>query len=72
MPWGLIALAAFWIVCIRLWVVDGPQVPLIFVAIWAAAYFGFPRLGIGGFYFVAFEALLTAILLIIEKCKDVT
>ncbi len=29
------ALAAFWVVAIRLWIVDGPKVPLIFIAIWA-------------------------------------
>jgi uncharacterized membrane protein len=71
MPFGLIALVAFWLVAIRLWVVDGPKVPLIFMAMWAAAYFGFPHLGIRGGFFVAFEALLTVILLIVEKYKEV-
>jgi dolichyl-phosphate-mannose--protein O-mannosyl transferase len=72
MPWGLIALVAFWVVAIRLWLVDGPKVPLIFIAIWAAGYFGFPLMGVRGFFFIAFEALLTAILLIIERYKEVT
>ena len=71
MPFGLIALVAFWLVAVRLWVVDGPKVPLIFMAMWAAANFGFPLLGIRGGFFVAFEALLTVILLIVAKYKEV-
>jgi len=71
MPFGLIALVAFWLVAIRLWVVDGPKVPLIFMAIWVAAYFGFPLLGIRSLFFIAFEALLTALLLIVERYKEV-
>jgi hypothetical protein len=72
MPWGLIALVAFWLVAIRLWLVHGPKVPLIFMAIWLTAYVGFPLLGIGGGFRVAFEAMLTAILLIVERYQAVT
>jgi hypothetical protein len=71
MPWGLIALAAFWVVAIRFWIVDGPKVPLVFMCIWAAGYFGFPAMGVRAYFVVAFEALLTAILLIVERYKEV-
>jgi len=71
MPWGLIALVAFWCVAIRLWIVDGPKTPLIFIVIWAAGYFGLPALGVRGYFIVAFQALLAAILLIVERYKEV-
>lgn len=70
MPWGLIALVAFWVVAIRLWIVDGPKVPLVFMAIWAAGYFGLPALGAGGYFVVAFQAVLAAILLLVERYKE--
>jgi hypothetical protein len=70
MPWGLIALVAFWVVAIRLWIVDGPKVPLVFMAIWAAGYFGLPALGVQGYFVVAFQAVLAVILLIVERYKD--
>ena len=71
MPWGLIALVAFWVVAIRLWIVDGPKVPLIFIVIWAAGYFGLPAVGVRSYFVVAFEALLAAILLIVERYKEI-
>jgi hypothetical protein len=70
MPWGLIALVAFWVVAIRLWIVDGPKVPLVFMAIWAAGYFRLPALGVQGYFVVAFQAVLAVILLIVERYKD--
>ena len=70
MPWGLIALVAFWVVAIRLWMLDGPKVPLVFMAIWAAGYFGLPALGVGGYFVVAFQAVLAAILLIVERYRE--
>ncbi len=53
------------------WIVDGPKVLLIFIAIWAAGCFGLPALGVGGYLVVAFQAVLAAILLIVERYKDV-
>jgi hypothetical protein len=67
---GLIPLIAFWVVAIRLWIIEGPKIPLIFIALWLAGLFGFPALGWPGYLFMAFEALLAAILLIVEKYKE--
>ena len=70
MAWGLIVLVAFWLVAIRLWIVDGPKGPLIFMTIWVIGYFGLPALGVRGYFIVAFQALLAAILLIVQRYKE--
>jgi hypothetical protein len=67
---GLVALIAFWCLAIRLWMIDGPKIPLIFIAIWLVALFAIPALGWPGFIFLSVEALLAAILLIVERYKS--
>jgi hypothetical protein len=67
---GLVALIAFWGLAIRLWMIDGPKIPLIFIAIWLVALFAIPALGWPGFIFLSVEALLAAILLIVERYKS--
>ncbi len=67
---GLIALLAFWTFAIRLWIVDGPKVPIIFIGLWLLAFFGTPFLGLSGHFFLAFEAILAAILIIVERYKS--
>ena len=69
---GLIALIVFWGAAVRLWIVDGPKIPLVFMALWLLAFFAFPRLHWSGYVFLAFEAILAAILLIIERYKSQT
>jgi hypothetical protein len=67
---SLFALGAFWVAAIYLWVTDGAKIPLIFMALWFAAFFGFSHLGLNGYFFLAFEALLAAILFLIAKYKS--
>jgi len=67
---GLVALIAFWGVAIRLWMIDGPKIPLIFIGLWALGFFGFPMLHWSGIFFIAYECILAAILLIIERYKS--
>lgn len=67
---GLIALLAFWGVAIKLWAMDGPKIPLVFIALWLLGYFGMPLLHWSGLYFLAFECVLAVILLIIERYKS--
>lgn len=67
---GLVALIAFWGVAIRLWMVDGPKIPLIFIALWALGFFVFPMLHWSGYFFWAFECMLTVILLLVERYKS--
>jgi hypothetical protein len=67
---GFIALIGFWCAVVRLWVVDGPKIPLGFVGLWFAGLFGLPCLGVSGFFFLAMEALLAVILLIIAQYKS--
>ena len=67
-----IALIAFWTVAIRLWVVDGPKVPLVFIVLWIIGLLVFSRLDWPGYVFMSYEAVLAAILLVIERYKSVT
>jgi hypothetical protein len=62
----IIPLVAFWCVATKLWVVDGPKVPLTFVCLWLIAFFASPNL-----VFVAIECILAVVLLIIERYKSV-
>jgi hypothetical protein len=67
---GIIVLIAFVGIVIHLWVTDGPGIPLVFIGLWLAGFFGFPRLHWNGFFFLAYEAILAAILLIIGRYKE--
>jgi hypothetical protein len=66
----LTALVAFWGTAIKLWMVEGPKIPLVFIVLWFIAFFGVPRLHWPGTVFLAFECLLAVILLIIERYKS--
>jgi len=67
---GLIVPIAFWAVAIRLWIVDGPKTPLIFIALWIVGLLVFPRLGWPGYAFMGYQAVLAAVLLVIERYKS--
>ena len=67
---GLVVLIAFWGVAIRLWMVDGPKIPLVFIALWALGFFIFPMLHWSGYFFLALECILAVILLIVERYKS--
>jgi hypothetical protein len=67
---GFVALIAFWGVAIRLWMVDGPKIPLVFIALWTVGFFVFPMLHWSGYFFVALECILAVILFIVERYKS--
>ena len=67
---ALIALIAFWGTAIRVWMLDEPKIALVFIALWGLGFFGFPMLRWPGFVFLAYECILAAILLIIERYKS--
>ena len=69
-PFGLIAIGAFWVAAIKLWVVDGPRIPLICIAIWLIAFFGIPILRWPGVVFLIIECILAIILLLIDRYKS--
>jgi len=69
MPFGLIALVAFWVAAIKLWVADGPKIPLIFIGLWVVGLFGFPLLHWPGIVFLVFECVLGIILLLVDRYK---
>ena len=66
-----VAIIAFWVLAIRMWIVDGPKVPLIFIGLWLAAFSGFPLIGWGGYPFMAASAFLAVSLIIVEKYNDI-
>jgi hypothetical protein len=66
---GIFVIVVFWAAIVRLWMVDGPKIPLVFIVLWLAGFFGLPLLGISGLFFLAFEAIMAAILLIIAQYK---
>jgi hypothetical protein len=65
-----LGLIVFWVVVIRLWIVDGPQVPLIFIGVWFLALFVKGYFGLPGFAVWSFQAVLAAVLLIVERYKS--
>jgi hypothetical protein len=67
---GWIALVAFWVAAIKLWIVDGPKIPLVFIGLWLLAFFGFPALGLSAAVFLAVECIMAVILLITERYKS--
>ena len=64
---GLFVLIAFWGITIRLWILDGPKIPLIFMGLWVLGLFVFSGLGLNSYLFISFEAVLAVALLVIEK-----
>ncbi len=66
-----VAIIAFWVLAIRMWIVDGPKVPLIFIGLWLAAFFGLPQIGWGGYPVMAVSALLAVSLIIVERYNDI-
>ncbi len=64
-----IALAAFWALAIRLWIIDGPKIPLIFIAMWVLGIAMASFLKLTPWLFLSYEAILAAILCVIERYK---
>lgn len=61
---------AFWGAVYRLWVTDDAKIPLVFIGLWLLGHFGFPMLHWNGYVFLAYEAILAVILVIIERYKE--
>lgn len=67
---ALIAMIGFWGAAIRLWIMDGPAVPLVFIGIWVLGLLVFPLLHWPGFVFVALECVMAVILILVERYKS--
>jgi hypothetical protein len=65
-----IALGAFWIGVVWVWLVDGPKVPLIFVALWIVGLFVFPKVHSPIALFLPFECLMGIVLILVAKYKS--
>ena len=66
---GWIVIIAFWVLAILLWIVDGPKIPLWFIALWISGLLVFPHLGWPAYAFMSYQAALAAVLLVIERYK---
>jgi hypothetical protein len=67
---GIITLIVFWGAIVRVWIADGPKIPIIFILLWLAGFFGIPYFDISGYLFMSMEAILAVILLIIGQYKS--
>ena len=67
---AIIAFVVFWGSVIRLWSLEGPKMPLAFICLWLVGLFGIPMLHWSGYLFLAYQAVLAAILLIIAQYKE--
>ena len=68
-PFGLIVVCVFWFAVIKLWFVDGPKIPLIFIGLWLIGFFGFPMMHWPGVVFLVVECILGIILLLVDRVK---
>jgi hypothetical protein len=68
-PFGLIALVAFWVAAIKLWLADGPKIPLICIGIWLVAFFVVPRSGWSPAVLLVVECVLAVYLLLVDRYK---
>ena len=69
MPFEALALGAFWIAAIKLWVLDGPKFPLAFIALWLIAFLTIRWVHWPGVAFVVLECLLAVLLFLIDRYK---
>jgi hypothetical protein len=67
-----IVLIAFWGSIYRLWAIDEVKISLVFIFLWLIGFFGFPMLNLNSYVFLAYEAIMAAILVIIERYKSMT
>jgi hypothetical protein len=67
---GIITLLVFWGAIVKVWMADGPRIPIMFILLWLAGFFGMPSLDVSGNLFMSMEALLAVILLIIGQYKS--
>ena len=63
---GIFVLVVFFVFVIRLWIVDGPKLPLIFIAMWFLGSFGFYYFELSRYFALAFQAVLTVALVITD------
>ena len=64
---SLIVPVVFWAMVIKLWLCDGPKVPLVFLGIWLVCLLGFSALGLSGIYFFVLQVIMALLLIAIDK-----
>ena len=68
---GLIAFFGFWVITIKIWVLEGPKIPLIFIALWIAGCWIIAKhFTASGYVMMSYQAFLALIMLLIDKCKN--
>jgi len=61
-----IAFAGLFYYTLRLWVLDGAKIPLVFLGLWILGLVGIPALGLGVHVFMGYQAVLALTLAIIN------
>ena len=67
---GMIVPIVFWAMIVKLWLTDGPKVPLVFIGIWVACVFAFPFFGINGIFFFVLQTIMAVLLLAVDKYQS--
>jgi len=67
---SIIVMIAFWGAIIRLWSLEGAKRPLVFIILWLVGFFGFPMLHWNSYAFLAYQAVLAAVLVIIAQYEE--
>lgn len=63
-------MGVIWVAAIKLWLVDGPKIPLICIGLWFVGLVGIPMLHLSGPIFMVFECILAIILLLVDRYKS--
>lgn len=66
---GIVVLVGFWLCVARLWIVDGPRIPMMFIGIWALGGIGIPAIGLSPSLFWTLQGILGVIMLFIAQNK---
>jgi len=67
---GISVTVMFWASMVKLWVTDGPRIPLVLAALWGTGLVLLGLLDISAYIFMAYQALLAVVALMIERYKS--
>ena len=67
MAYGLFVPIIFWYFVIRVWILTGRKIPLIFIGLWIVAVFGFPMMRLPALVSPLTVIFLAVVLILIDR-----
>ena len=67
---GIITLIVFWVAVAKVWIADGPKIPIIFILLWAIGFFAIPYFKVCGYVFMSLQAIMAVVLLLFGQYKS--